>query len=607
MKKIVILGGGYGGISAAKTLHKKFKKDENVEITLIDQNPHHTLLTELHEVAGNRVKPTGLLIEFERIFKYTKVNLVIDKVTSVDFDSKNLKSKDNTYDYDYLVLGAGSEPAYFNIPGMEDNSFTLWSMQDASKIRTQVIKMFKKASKVTNPQERKKLLTFVVGGGGFTGIEVLGELVQWTKVLSKEYGINHEEVSLKVVEAMDKILPVLPDSLIKKATNYLNKKNVEVLTSTMITSVAPDKVEFKDGRSVDTYTLIWTGGVKANKFAQENGLEVNRKGKILVNEYMQTNYPEIYAIGDIADFRDTDKEPLPALVENAIQTGECAGRNIHADIVKKEKEEMKLNLHGVMVSIGSKFGVADTMGMRTSGIFAMFMKHMVNLHYLFSIAGFGVCFEYLIHHFVEKNYQTNFFERELVRHAGAKTYGLFLPAIRIFLGLMWLREGFHKIGYNFLQTVEGNFVWFAKDAWLTNWWNTLAISVPNPPADVTSGASLMSLIGENTPGWYEWFTGLTVYNAPMFFQKMVVIIELGLGLAFIAGAFTFIAGIISTIMMLNFAISTGIAVEQYWFIAASISVMSGAGRIFGLDAYIIPYAEKQWRYFADNKGIKLKL
>jgi len=607
LKQIIILGAGYGGISAAKKLHKKFKKDDSVEITLIDQNPHHTLLTELHEVAGNRVKPTSLLIELEKIFKFTKVRIVQDKITSVDFEKNQLKSANKEYGYDYLVLGAGSEPEYFNIPGMKENSFTLWSMADATRIRTQVLKMFKEASQETNPQVRKELLTFVVGGGGFTGIEVLGELVQWTKVLAKEYGINPAEVQLKVVEGLDKILSTLPESRSKLATKYLEKKNVEVLTSTFITAVTENKVEFKDGGSVNSRTLIWTGGIRANKFAQENGLEVNRRGKILVNEYMQTSFENVYAIGDLADFRDTSKGALPALVETAIQTGECSAVNIHADITKSNKEEMKLNLHGCMVSIGSKYGVADTMGMKTSGIVSILMKHMINLHYLFSIAGFGICFEYLIHHFVEKNYQTNIFETELVRHAGSKTYATFLPAVRMFLGVMWLREGLHKLGYNFLKAGDSGFIWFAKDSWLTNWWNTLAIQVPNPPADVTSGASLMNLIGENTPGWYEWFTNLTVYNAPMFFQKMVVLIEIGLALAFLFGAFTFIAGIISTVMMINFALSTGITIDQYWFIFASISCMSGSGRAFGLDAYIIPYLEKQWRYFADNKGIKLNL
>ncbi len=605
MKKILILGAGYGGISAAKMLHKKFKKNKNIQITIIDQNPHHTLLTELHEVAGNRVRPESLLIDLKEIFRYTKVNVVTDKITSINLQNNNLKSKTNNYKFDYLVLGIGSEPAYFNIPGMKEHSFTLWSMQDASKIKNQVIKMFKKASLTDDLDERKKLLTFVVGGGGFTGIEVLGELIQWTKVLAKEYKVDYNEVQLKVVEAMDKILPVLPNSLVKKATKFLEKRNVEILTNTMITSVSDQEVEFKDGGFVETYTLIWTGGIKANNFANEIGLEINRKGRILVNEYLQTNFKNVYAIGDNADFKDTSKSSLTPLVETAMQTGKCAAKNIYYDITNKEKKEMKLNLHGVMVSIGSKYGVAHIMRLKISGILAIIFKHLVNLHYLFEIGGFGICFKYMIHHFIEKNYQTNIFEKELVRNTGTKTYALFLPAVRIFLGLMWLREGLHKLGYNFLQMTDNGFVWLMQDSWLTNWWNTLAINVPNTPVDVTSGASLMNLISDHTPAWYEWFTELTVFNTPMFFQKMVVIIEIGLGLAFILGAFTFLAGIISTIMMINFSLSTGITLEQSWFIFASISCMSGSGRAFGLDVYLIPYFEKQWRYFSDNRSIKL--
>src|SRR5690554_5512587 len=133
-KRIVILGAGYAGLEAAKTLHKKLKKADNVEIMLIDQNNYHTLLTELHEVAGNRVEPGGVRVSIEHVLEYTKVQFVQDQIVRADLESQKLYSNDKEYDFDYLILGVGSEPAYFNIEGMKEHAFSLWSLSDAIKI-----------------------------------------------------------------------------------------------------------------------------------------------------------------------------------------------------------------------------------------------------------------------------------------------------------------------------------------------------------------------------------------------------------------------------------------------------------------------------------------
>lgn len=144
-KKVLIVGAGYAGIEAALTLNKKRKKDE-IEITLIDKNPYHTLLTELHEVAGNRISEEGIRIPLRRIFKYTDVNIVMDEITSFDFDNKKISSEKNTYEYDYLVTAMGSSPNYFGIPGLEEHTFSLWSFDDAVRIREHIKKCFILAS-----------------------------------------------------------------------------------------------------------------------------------------------------------------------------------------------------------------------------------------------------------------------------------------------------------------------------------------------------------------------------------------------------------------------------------------------------------------------------
>ncbi|MBU0935010.1 MAG: FAD-dependent oxidoreductase, partial [Spirochaetes bacterium] len=133
--RIVVLGGGYAGIEAAKKLHKRYKKRQDVSITLIDRNPYHTLMTELHEIAGSRTEPEAVQINFHRIFAGTKVQVVIDEIEGIDFEKKQLKSDVASYDYDYLVLGTGGHPEFFGIPGIQQHSFTLWSLEDAIRIR----------------------------------------------------------------------------------------------------------------------------------------------------------------------------------------------------------------------------------------------------------------------------------------------------------------------------------------------------------------------------------------------------------------------------------------------------------------------------------------
>jgi len=591
-KKIVIVGAGYGGLEAAKTLHKRLRKRDDVEITLIDQNSHHTLLTELHEVAGHRIEPNGVQVSIEHVLEYTKVKFVQDRITGADLASKKLYSEKAEYSFDYLILGFGSEPAYYGISGMQEHSFTLWSLEDAKKIHNHIIEMFKKASEESNAEKRKELLTFVVGGGGFTGIEMMGELIEWTKTLCHEYGIAREEVQLYVIEALPSIMTILDDSLVQKGMKFLEKKGVKVLLNAPITEVTPDTVSMKDGQTIRTKTLIWTGGIQSKSFVKDFGISVGRRNRIIVNEHLQTKeYPYVYAIGDCMEFIGDDNQALPPLVETALQSGECAAENIAAEILGQEKHKLHAKLHGVMVSIGSLYGLAQLSGMpKMSGILAIFFKHLVNMHYLFGIGGLELVWEYINHQFLHKERKYNWFLETGLGHVGRRNFTFWLVPLRIWLGIMWLFSGLHKIQ-------EG-------------WWGATAI-IGDATTNATSSASVMSLISDHTPGFYAWIVRTFIYPNPLFFQKMIVLVEIGLGLAFIFGAFTFLAAIVSIGMQLNFALSTGIAnsvsvaLPDLWWIFASFAMFAGAGRSFGVDYYLMPYLTHQLRYFQRNRSIHL--
>lgn len=594
MKRVVIVGGGYAGIEAGLTLHRRLRRRDNVEITLINQHPFHTLLTELHEVAGGRVGEDAVMVPLKHIFQYTQVKVVQDVVMEFDLAGKRVRSKDREYPYDYLIVALGSQPTFYGIEGMEEHSFPLWSLDDALRIRRHIRDMVAEAARSGDPFERQSYLTIVVGGGGFTGIEMVGELIRWRRQLAREFHVQLSEIRLILVEAMNRILPGLDESLARRVADYLDRHNVQVITGHPIRKVEADKIFLNSGLAIPTRTLIWTGGVVANQIVQESEFPQNKRGRIIVNDYLQIEgHPEVYAVGDNCGLQweeDGSCVDMPALVESALQTGRTAASNIISDLRGKRMRISRPKYHGLMVSVGRWWGVADIMGVPLIGIFSILMKHLVNLHYLFGIAGFEQVFRYIRHEFLDMrlDYQS-MLEVQFTRERPL----FFLVPLRLYLGYMWFVEGLKKLS--------------------DGWWNNVSIgkavlAVPEiigmnqaVPVDVTSGATLMELVSPHTPWWYAWFVERFVYPNALLFQRFVVIVEIGLGLAFLLGFMTVIAAAISIGMNLNFLLSTGL--YDYWYIFASIAMFAGAGSVFGLDYFVMPYLMRQWRYFVRNKRI----
>lgn len=584
-KKVIVLGAGYAGIEAALTLYKKRTKKDDIEISIIDKNSYHTLLTELHEVAGNRIDEDGVIVPLRDIFKYTDINIIKDNIKDIDLEKNKLISQDKEYQYDYLILAVGSEPNYYGIPGMEEHCFPLWSYQDAITIREHIKECFIKASQTKDPKVRKALLTFIIGGGGFTGVEMVGELALWVKSLCREYGIKREEVDLKLIEALPKILSNLKDKSIEKSMKYLkNNLKVDVLTNSAITKLNEESVELKDGRSIPTKTLIWTAGVRACCLSDEISVEKGRACRVKVDKYAKTQYENVYAVGDLSCF-ESEGHTLPALVEVALQTGKGAAKNVLNDIRNKEKEEIKPKLHGVMVSIGSFFGVTDLMGVQLPSPLALLMKYLVNMHYLFGIGGFELVIKYIKHEFLNKR-QDKFI---LEKHYSVMTPAFWLVPIRLFLGYSWLKEGIGKLWEGWL-----------RDPMLAG----MAVDGETSASVTETGEKVFRIITENTPSWYAWIAENIVIPNALVFQWLIVLTEIGLGLAFISGTFTFIAALGSIGLNINFLLSTGLYETSWWYIPAALCMLGGAGRAFGVDYYLIPYLMRQWRYFVRNRRIK---
>lgn len=581
-KRIAILGAGYSGVQAAKLLNRKFNKNDGVEIILIDKKPYHTLMTELHEVAGARVEEDSVQINLKKIFRETKVKLVTDEINAIDFKKQRLSSEDNHYEYDYLIVGLGSEPAFFGVPGVQENGFTLWSMEDSIKIREHIESMFIKACNEKNFKLRSEMLTFVVAGAGFTGIETIGELVEWKKKLCNKYLVDEKCVRLMVVEALGKILPILNDELIAKAGRFLRRHGVEVLTNTPIIRVDKNSVTFKDSTEVPTRTLIWTCGVQGNSFAANLGLTLGKRGRVQANKFMQSmDYSNVYVVGDNS-YLEEDSKPIAQIVEIALQTAETAVNNIIADIKGGEKKAFKSNTHGIMVSIGSRYCVAELMGVSMSGFFAMAMKHLVNLHYLWGVGGLNVIWSYIRHEFFDTKEKRTM----LGGHIAAKVQTFWLVLLRVYVGVLWLTEGIKKV----------------RDGWLNP--NNIFIISNSATSGASQAAEAATSAGQaaagvtpllsQPPAVYTWFMDTFVAKFAFVFQALVVIAEIGIGLALIAGLCTFLASLASIFLAVNFILSAMAGVEILWYIFAGIALMGGAGRAFGLDYYAMPWIKKWW-------------
>ncbi|WP_112179179.1 FAD-dependent oxidoreductase [Paraliobacillus zengyii] len=610
-KNIIVIGAGYAGVHAAQKLAKKYKKDDSVTITLIDRHSYHTMMTELHEVAAHRVEPDAIQFDLRRLFNRTKVKLVTDNVINVDHDAKKVTTEHGEYNFDYLILGMGGEPNDFGTPGVKENGFTLWSWEDAVKLREHIEKTVAQAAVIKDDGTRCAMLTFTVCGSGFTGIEMVGELVEWKERLAKNNKIDPDAITLYVVEAAPTILNMLERRDADKAEAYLVKKGVKILKDSPIVEVKENEIILKSGETVPTHTLIWTAGVKANSDTKDYGMSTARAGRLKVNQYMESeDFENVYVIGDLAYYEEEPGKATPQIVEAAEQTGMTAAKSIIAEISGGEKEAYEGKYHGTMVSIGARYGVADLMGVHLSGWLANFMKHMVNLYYFFGIRSGYYMFHYIRHEFFETKDKRNIFHDFLTRHGNV----LWSLPLRLFVAGFWLVEAGAKIwGKETWETATASFSTIpqlfnglGEDSWLVGstvrmpfeWLQTTTSGASEAAETATEWSTP---IFSKMPGIFEWFMQIVLPTPEMavFMQKFMVFVELAIGLAILAGLFTWLASAASAGFLVMFTLSAMLGWDKIWALPAAIALLNGSGRTFGLDYWVIPYIQRKvgnWWY-----------
>ncbi|MDF2543262.1 MAG: FAD-dependent pyridine nucleotide-disulfide oxidoreductase [Herbinix sp.] len=652
-KRIVIVGAGYAGILTAKKLAKKFKKQNDVSITIIDKNPFHTMLTELHEVAANRVDEDSIKISLKKVFAGRKVNVKLDTVTSIDFAKKNVIGANESYQYDYLVLSAGSKPTFYGVPGAEEFSYKLWSYEDAIVLREHIQNTFFKASCEPKKEERKRMLTFYVVGAGFTGVEMIGELAEYVPILCEKYGIDRNEVSMFNVDGLSRPIPNLPEKLSDKVTRRLNKMGVQLILNAMVSSIGSDYIELKQNDKImhnAAGTVIWAAGIQSADITKDAGasLELTRGGRIQVDSYLRsTKDQNVYVIGDNMYFvPEGEERAVPQMVENCEQSADVAAHNIVASMKGQENnlKVYKPAFHGVMVCIGGRYGVAHV-GLPNHffslpSFFAMFAKHFINIVYFIQVLGWNKIFSYIKHEFFTIRNCRSF----VGGHFSNRTPSFLLVALRVWLGAIWLFEGIMKVVEGWFNAPKLTGFFGGADAWYNSILNAGAAGADAVSAATTAAAestdavtaatgaageaaaavgkvlldfNFLGLIkvifvsgkelAESTISDYafkldipamNWFVEKLIFpydGVQLAMQIFIVVAEILIGLALIGGLFTTPAAAFSLILQFMFVCTTGLYLGTFWMIFAGIAVLIGAGRTFGLDYYAMPALKKFWK------------
>ncbi len=387
-KKIVILGAGYGGVMAAKGLCK-IASSLNADITLVNRHMYHQMITKLHEPAGGQLDGNEVRIPLHQVIN--NVNIVKDDVKSIDTEGNQVILATQTLRYDILIVALGADPEYFGIPGLKENSHTLRSLNTARLIKVQIENCLAKYK--IHPRD-EGLLNFVIGGAGFTGVEMAGELAEWLPQVAPQYDVPLHEIKLYCVEAAGTVLPGSDEQVSRKAGEILSNKGVELKLGVPIKEATADYVMVGEEK-IPTKLIIWTGGVRGNAVLAASDFDTHpRSGRANINQFLQSvNHENVFIIGDSSVFIEKDGRPLAPTAQIAMQQGDHVVTNLAKYLRGEAMVPFVYVDRGVVASIGQKDAVGRVFGKyHVEGTVAVYMKKLIHYRYLFKIGGIPLVF-----------------------------------------------------------------------------------------------------------------------------------------------------------------------------------------------------------------------
>src|SRR6266496_4912419 len=378
---VVIIGAGFGGLQAAQKL-----ANAPVQITMIDRHNYHLFQPLLYQIAIAGLVPSQIAYPLRTIFRHQKnLNFQMGEVTAIDFNSRYVRTNGSVIAYDYLVLAVGGQTNFFGLNSVEENGFQLKGIESAIRTRNHLLTMFERANREVDPDKRKAYLTFVVIGGGPTGVETAGALAELiSHVLTKDYPeMDLNEVQVLLIEATDSVMATYPDELRKATMKLLEKKGVEILLNTRLMDYNGQTITAADGSHLDTYTVIWTAGVRAGALTNRLGVQQAASGRVRVNPTLQLpQHPEVFVIGDAAYLEDSHSQPLPMLATVAQQEAKLAARNIQKSLRDENLEPFQYKDPGLLATIGRNAAVARIWGLSFSGFIAWVIWVVLHIYRL---------------------------------------------------------------------------------------------------------------------------------------------------------------------------------------------------------------------------------
>ncbi|MEE8390980.1 MAG: NAD(P)/FAD-dependent oxidoreductase [Anaerolineae bacterium] len=388
-KRVLILGAGFAGLYTALHLEKVLGRDAPVEITLIDQNHFHLFTPLLHEAASGVINPGLIMTPIRRILRRKQIGFLRARVDAIDLQSQTVTLCCKQMPYDILVIALGSVTNFYGLESVREKALEIKSAGDANHLRCHVINCFEAATRESDPQRRRGLLTLAVVGGGCTGVEMVAELHEFLVHLREEQydSIAPDEIRTVLVEIRDRVLPQMDRTLSRTALRRMQKMGIEVMLNTTVTDLMAVGLEFAgDQDSLPAATVVWAAGVQAHPVLDDLPLKKDRMGRVVVDNNLRVpGSSNVYVLGDAAHARHPEtSEVYPPTAQVAYRQARVTAANIAADIQGGPHQQFDFTYIGDLVSLGRLSGVADPFGLKLRGLSAWLIW---KFYYLLTLIG----------------------------------------------------------------------------------------------------------------------------------------------------------------------------------------------------------------------------